>query len=265
MRRRPGSGACAVGLLLVCLAPGCKKKATVGVPMSTFDEGMDHLSQRKLRQAVATLKRIEFMPETRDRIEPLARLGLADATFYQGTSLGYIDARGLYLDFVTLHGDHRQAPYAQTQVGFCSLQQVNHPSKDQTETHKAIDDLSQVERRWPNSPFVGAANLLLREARSNLAESEFIIGKFYLKKKQYGAAIDRFDRVVTGFPDYPEIETVYYYLGTAHLRAGNDLESRVYMNRVVTDYPGGKYRRPAAKRLASLDAKMKTELADLDD
>ena len=48
------------------------------------------------------------------------RIGVADATFYQGHDLALIDARNLYLDFVTLNADHELAPYAQFQAGICS-------------------------------------------------------------------------------------------------------------------------------------------------
>ena len=270
MRRpliRPAAAFVGLGLL-VSLWGGCagKKKArstTELTATATFERGMALLSKRELRQAIATLKRIQFTPDMREETEPLTRLALADATFYQGNSLALIDARNLYLDFVTLNSDHPLAPYAQLQIGVCSLDQVNHPSKDQTETLQAISDLARVELRWPDSTYVEAGRHLLRSARANLAESEFLVGRFYLKKKAYMAAVDRFHRVIEEFPDYPAMEKVLFHLGQAHLRNGNDVEGRIYMDKLVTDYPDGDYVGQARRALGAIGGGLQTDVQAL--
>jgi outer membrane protein assembly factor BamD len=254
-------------LVLALCCAGCsgKKKAVAGVgsiaPGDNFDRAMQLLSERQLRQATSALTRIRFDPETRDEIEPLTRLAIADATFYQATAIGFIDARSKYIDFVTLNADHPLAPYAQLQVGQCSLKQVNAPAKDQSVTRQAVRDFKQVMQRWPDSIYVAAARGLLRQTRGSLAESEYLVGRFYLKKKAYLAAIERFRIVVERFPDYPELEKVLYYLGQAYLRNGNELEARVFMDRVITDFPRGDYIGQAKKALGSIGADFETGLS----
>ena len=206
-------------LVLVLLVAGCggKKKVRQAPEISTrasFDKAIALLSQNQIRQATTALKNIDFTPETREEIEPLVRLALADATFFQGSALSFIDARNLYLEFVTLNSGHPLAPYAQLQAGVCSLKQVNRPSKDQTETLEAILELEAVEKRWQDSSYVWAARSMLRQARANLAESEYMIGRFYLKRKAYVAAVDRLSRVLDEYPDYPKMEKVLYHLAS---------------------------------------------------
>ncbi len=253
-------------IVLSLLSAGCSgRKQTVAdvgsiVAADNFDRAMKLLSQRQLRQATSVLTRIRFDPATRDEIEPLTRLAIADAAFYQGTSIGWIDSRTKYIDFVTLHANHPLAPYAQLQVGQCSLKQINGPAKDQSVTRQAIRDFEQVGVRWPDSIYVAAARGLLRQARSRLAESEYLVGRFYLKKKAYVAAIERFRIVVDRFPDYTELEKVLFYLGQAHLRSGNELEGRVFMDRLINDFPRSDYVGQARKALGSIGAGFEADI-----
>jgi len=230
---------------------------------ATYARGMELLAAGKLRDAESVLKRIQFTPELREDIEPLARVALADATFHRGGDLELIDARNLYMDFVTLNLDHPLAPYAQLQVGICSLAQVNHPTKDQYQTLEAIEDLREVERRWPDSAFVGASRAYLRAARANLAESEYLVGRFYLNRKSYPAALQRFNHVVEFYPDYPDMESVLYYLGRAYLRSGNEVEGRIYLDKLVTEYPEGDHYRQARKALDSVGGDLGTDVKPL--
>jgi outer membrane assembly lipoprotein YfiO len=236
-----------LGLLLVVsvlLAVGCagKKKrarqeAGAQTATATFESATEMLEQRDLRQATAALKRIQFAPQSRQELEPLTRLAMADATYFQGTMIGWIDARNLYSDFVTLNGDHPLAPYAQLQIGQCSLNQVRQPSKDQTLTLQAIRDLEAVERRWASSAYGYAAKSMSRQAQANLAESEFMVGRFYLKKKAYPGAIARFRGIVAGFPDYAETDKVLFHLAKAYRGDGNEAEARAFLDKLLSSYP----------------------------
>lgn len=239
-------GAIAV-LLVAAVALGCggsKGKKNVelepGEPalnpaVETYRQGVELLLRHQLRQARERLGDIEYAPSSpvRAELEPLARVALADATFYDNTPLSYIDARSLYRDFVTFFGDHELAPYAQTQIGLCSLRQVSHPTKDQNQTRRAIADFEEVERRWPASPFARAAAGLRRVARSNLAEAELITARFYLKRKAYRAAISRLKTILRDYPDYLDLDRVRFHLGRALLIGGDPAEGRLLLERLA--------------------------------
>jgi outer membrane protein assembly factor BamD len=179
---------------------------------------------------------------------------MADATFYQGTDIALIDARNLYLDFVTLYGDHPLAPYAQTQAGMCSLKQVNHPSRDQSQTRQAIADFEVVTARYADSPFARAARGLLADATSRLGESEFLVGRFYLRRKAWEAAAERFRRVVQQYPDYHAMDKVLFHLGRALVAGNGDVEGRLYLDQLITEYPGSPWVGEARRLLAHADA-----------
>jgi outer membrane protein assembly factor BamD len=241
-------------LALAVSGAGCSKgkKQQAGnylTAQEIYQRGLLEMQEDDLRQAQTLLEQISYSPEDREELEPMVRLAIADATFYQNYGVALIDARSLYLDFVALYGDHPAAPYAQFQAGVCSLGQVVHPSRDQSQTYQAIADLRVVTQRWPTSRFGTAARVMIRQAEHNLAEHSFTVGKFYLKRKAPMAAVQRFQEILDRFPDWREREKLYFYLGQAQLRAGNDIEARIFLDKLVTDYPHGEFRKSAMREL----------------
>jgi outer membrane protein assembly factor BamD len=239
-------------------APGCagRRKAKQETELLTaealYRKGLTSLEERKLREARAYLERIQFTAGNRPELEPLVRLALADATFYAGDQLSLIEARSKYLDFVTLYGDHPQAPYAQFQAGVASLKQVNHPSRDQSQTQVAISDLKEVGRRWPDSSFAAASEQMIGLAHDHLAEHEHLVGRFYFKRRDYQAATERLRNLLTSYPRYSHRDEVYLLLGQSLVRANSADEGRVYLDKLVTDFPASEAAKEARKLLAEL-------------
>jgi outer membrane protein assembly factor BamD len=252
----------------VLLATGCEKKRERYLieisrlpSREQLNRGQQYIAERDLYKAKQVLQRVQYSdPAERIEIEPLVRLSLADATFYQRRAFNLIDAQSLYQDFVTLYGDHPQAPYAQFQNGMCSYKQVINPSRDQTRTLQAIAQLKEVERRFPGSPYAGAAGVMVTKAEENLAEHEFMVGRFYMTKKKFSAAADRFRRTLERYPGYTEKDKLYFHLGQALLKGNNSAEARVYLDKLVTDYPDGKYVQPARKALAEAGGRLELEM-----
>jgi len=239
---------------LIAVVAGCSKAkrpdgATLGSAETMLSEARAELASGDNRKARHILENIQFTAENRSTLEPQARLVMADATYYQGTELSLIDARALYLDFVTLYADHPAAPYAQFQAGLSSLGQVGHATKDQSQTAAAIRDLLDVERRFPGSPYTELSRLMTRQARMNLAAHDFYVGRFYLKRKRFVAAEERFRKILRLYPYYADKDEVYYYLAKALAGSDNTAEARIYLDKMVHDYPDGDLTRKAEKLL----------------
>jgi len=225
---------------------------------TAYRRAQQALAARKLTRAKQLLEKIQFTAEDRATLEPLVRLALADATFYLGDDLSMIEARAKYLDFVTLFGDHPKASYAQFQAGVCSLTQVKDPSRDQTQTRLASADLAEVERRYPASNYTRAARDMLDRVDATLAEHEFVVGRFYLKRKAYAPAAERFRGILEKYARYPDKQKIYFYLGHALLLGNSDAEGRIYLDKLITDYPESRYAADAKKVLAAASPADKT-------
>jgi outer membrane protein assembly factor BamD len=255
--RRVFAGLAIVAVLAVA-GEGCasRRKAKQEVELLTaedlYRQGLASLQERKLRQARGYLERIQFSAQNRPELEPLVRLALADATFYAGDDLSLIEARSKYLDFVTLYGDHPQAPYAQFQAGVASLEQVSDPSRDQSQTQVALADLREVTRRWPTGPYAEAAQQMVGVAQGHLAEHEFLVARFYAKRKRYQAASDRLRGLLETYPRYAHKDQVYLLLGQALVKMNSTAEGRVYLDKLLADYPASEAAKEARKLLADL-------------
>jgi outer membrane protein assembly factor BamD len=244
-------------LALVGLEPGSveakKKKAVQATAppsaQESYDAGRHALEAGDERKALTQLQAIQYAGDERTQLEPLVRIAIADATFYQGYAVARIDARSLYTDFATLYSDHPLAPYALFQSAMCSMSEMKSPAKDQVDTQQTLADLSEVMRRYPSSPWATAAKVMSHFAEARLAEHEFIVGRFYQQRKRPLAAIGRFRTVLDKYPAYPERDKVYLYLGRALLASKNDVEARIYLDKLVHDYPDGKYTAEARREL----------------
>jgi outer membrane protein assembly factor BamD len=256
--------AVAAVLAVVALAAGCggKKEAeslpTVLTTRQMYEQALQEIEQRDMRKAKSLLENIRYVGDEDRELEPLIRLALADATFYQDYTIAYIDARSLYLDFVTFFGTHPRAPYAMFQAAMASLAQANHPAKDQTQTRQAIADMQEVIRRFPVSPFAAAARTMIVRAEERLAEHEFIVGRYYMERKAPLAASERFKALLEQYPHYAEKDKVYLHLGQVLLRLDNEDEAQIWLDKLVQDYPEGAWTDEAIKELraAGLDTQM---------
>jgi outer membrane protein assembly factor BamD len=221
-----------------------------------YRQAVEQLGQRNIRKARTLLERIgsHYTTDNRATLEPVVRLALADVSFYEGTDTALIDARAQYLDFVTLYADHPMAPYAQLQAGVCALRQARHPSRDQSETLTAIGDLRDVLRRYPDSPYARIARDKLDEAERTLAEHEYLIGQFYMDRKAYGAASNRFKQIVESYPRFPHRDKLYFQLGRALILTDQDAEGQRYLEQLLAEYPSSDWAEKARKLLSGSEA-----------
>ena len=142
-----------------------------------------------------------------------------------------------------------EAAYAQFQLGMCYFWQVLAPDRDQDLTYQAITEFEKVERLYPDSPYVEKARKQLLLCRDRLAAHEFLIGQFYYKRKRYLAAADRFRVVLDRFPAYSGTEETLYLLGSCLMNTANPDEARLYLERLVQEFPQGKFHAEARKLL----------------
>ena len=104
------------------------------------------------------------------------------------------------------------------------------------------------------TPYVEKARIQTLLCRDRLAAHEFLIGRFYFKRKQYVAAADRFRVVLDRFPYYSRTEETLFRLGTCLLKTDNPSEARLYFERLVHDFPEGKFT-PEARRILQVQGK----------
>ena len=122
-----------------------------------------------------------------------------------------------YLDFYPASGD---AAYAQYLIALSFYDQIDDVSRDQGITFQALQALRTTIERYPDSEYAAASLLKFDLALDHLAGKEMEIGRYYLKRGNYGAAINRFRVVVEDFQTTTHTAEALHRLVESYLSLG---------------------------------------------
>jgi outer membrane protein assembly factor BamD len=150
-----------------------------------------------------------------------ALLLLADSYYLDGGAVNFVQSEAKYRDFLNRFPTSDQAAYAQFQVANSLAGRMEKPDRDQSATENALAAYQELIRLYPTSDYVAAARAKIVDVRQRLAEHEFVVGSFYLRRGLPVAAIDRFEDLLTSFPDYGEREKVLCNLALAYGKSRN--------------------------------------------
>jgi outer membrane protein assembly factor BamD len=132
----------------------------------------------------------------------------------------YDNCIGAATRYVTLHPGSPDAAYAQYLIAASHYDQIPDVSRDQGRTEKAIAALEEVVRKYPTSEYAVNAKAKLEGARDQLAGREMNVGRYYMEKRDYTAAINRFKIVVTQYQTTRHVEEALFRLTEAYMSIG---------------------------------------------
>lgn len=143
--------------------------------------------------------------------------------------------------FIQLHPGNRDVPYAYYLKALSYYEQISDVSRDQSITEKALTSLRDVVRRFPTSKYARDARLKLDLTTDHLAGKEMAIGRFYLRKGEYLAAINRFKQVVDKYQTTSHIPEALHRLSEAYSAVGLDDEAKEAASVLGHNYPGSEW------------------------
>ncbi|HLX16569.1 MAG TPA: outer membrane protein assembly factor BamD [Bradyrhizobium sp.] len=158
-----------------------------------------------------------------DRQHPysdLARKSLLMSAYAFYKANEYDNCIGAATRYVTLHPGSPDAAYAQFLIAASHYDQIPDITRDQGRTEKAIAALEEVIRKYPTSEYAVSAKAKLEAARDQLAGREMNVGRFYMQKRNYTAAINRFKTVVTQYQTTRHVEEALARLTEAYMAIG---------------------------------------------
>jgi outer membrane protein assembly factor BamD len=214
-------------VLLAAVLGGCssfsffKKNDDNNVPDQPADklynEGLFLLNEKS--DAKGAAKKFDEV----DRMQPYsewARKSLVMSAYAYYKAGDYDDAISAAQRYVTLHPGSPDAAYAQYLIASSNYDQIPDITRDQQRTEKAIAALDEVTRKYPNTEYANAAKQKLEMARDQLAGKEMMIGRFYLQRKDFIGAINRFKIVVTRYQTTRHVEEALERLTEAYMALG---------------------------------------------
>src|SRR5690348_3420394 len=182
-----------------------------------YNEGLYLLNEKS--DAKNAAKKFEDV----DRQQPYsewARKSLVMSAFAYYQAQQYDDSIAAAQRYVTLHPGSPDAAYAQYLIAASYFDQIPDVTRDQGRTEKAIAALEEVVRKYPNTEYANSARQKMEMARDQLAGKEMTIGRYYLNRKDYVGAINRFKVVVTKYQTTRHVEEALERLTEAYMSLG---------------------------------------------
>lgn len=163
----------------------------------------------------------------------------------------YDDAIPALERFIELHPGNRSAAYAFYLRALCYYEQIEDVTRDQGNTELAQRALSDVIARFPNTPYSRDATVKLDLVRDHLAGKEMDVGRYYLKRGQYLAAINRFKVVVDKFQTTSHVPEALERLTESYVALGVFAEAQKTTAVLGYNYPGTPWYQDAYNLLVS--------------
>jgi outer membrane protein assembly factor BamD len=140
--------------------------------------------------------------------------------------------------FIQLHPGHRDVAYAYYLKAICYYMQITDVGRDQKLTQAALTALEDIVRRFPDSKYARDAKLKLDFTRDHLAGKEMEIGRYYLKRQEYLAAMNRFKRVIDNYQTTTHVPEALERLVECDLALGLAKEAKDNAAVLGYNYPG---------------------------
>ena len=182
-----------------------------------YNEGLFLLNQKKDPKEAA--KKFEEV----DRQHPYSeweRKSLIMSAYAYYEAGAYEESVTAARRYITLHPGSPDAAYAYFLIGSSNFDQIAEVSRDQERTEKAVAALDEVVRKYPNTEYAVAAKRKIEVARDQLAGKEMDIGRWYMQRRDYTGAINRFKVVVTRYQTTRHVEEALLRLTEAYLTLG---------------------------------------------
>jgi outer membrane protein assembly factor BamD len=229
------SGAALVAIALSC--SGCsmfdqfnpfgsekyKMEVTPDVPASkTYDQGLEKLANGSPAEAAKKFTDLGKQYPTSD----WARKGLLMSTYAQYQAGDYTSAETSAERYLKDYAGSPEADYILYLQANSYYMQIPDISRDQEKTAKALETFQSVVQKYPKSEYADDAKYKIQVTQDQLAGKEMSIGRFYLNRRNYTAAINRFRNVLQYYQTTRHAAEALYRLVEAYLGLGISEEAQ---------------------------------------
>ena len=156
----------------------------------------------------------------------LARRALVMQAYSYHLDRDYEAARGAAERFLSNYPADEDAPWAQYILALSYYDQIDDVGRDQGLTFQALQALRAVIEEHPESEHARSAALKFDLAFDHLAAKEMEVGRYYLKRGHYLAAVNRFRVVVEDFQTTNQTPEALHRLVEGYLALGLESEAQ---------------------------------------
>jgi outer membrane protein assembly factor BamD len=127
--------------------------------------------------------------------------------------------------FIELNPAHENIDYAYYLRGMSYYEQIVDVERDAGMTELAKEAFEALVNRFPNSEYSRDGLLKIDLTNSHLAGKEMSVGRFYMEREHYDAAIRRFRNVIREYDTSNQVPEALYRMVESYLALGLDQEA----------------------------------------
>jgi len=214
-----------------------KEKNLQSQVLETFIEGKEALDGGDVLFAAKKFTEVQVMfPQS--IWAPHSNLMAAYAYYSQDY---YFDATQELEIFLRKYPKHSNVDYAYYLMAICYYEQIVDEKKDLNSVVKSKEYFEIVIDQFPNTDYAQDSKFKLELVMDILASKEMYLGRYYLKKKKWIAAINRFKTVLEEYDTTIYIEEALHRLVEVHYLIGLKEEAKKYASVLGYNYESSQW------------------------
>ena len=234
-------------LFFFILSIACSKE---GVKTSTITEksldlqvkeayldGMEALEEGDIFFAAKKFNEVEILfPQS--ELAPKSSLMAAYAYYSQDY---YIDCISELERFLRIYKFHKNLDYAYYLLAISYYEQIADEKKDTRSILKSKEYFDFLVNNFPNTEYAIDARFKIDLINDILAAKEMYVGRYYIERKKWIPAINRFKIVINNYNTTVYVEEALHRLVEIHYILGLKEESKKYANVLGYNYQSSKW------------------------
>jgi len=199
--------------------------ATYEEAYTALDEGDPYYAAKKFLEAELLFPQSDWAPRS---------ALMAAYSFYLQNY--YSEALSNLERYLKTYPNDKNTVYAHYLIGMCYYETIEGEKRDTAPLLNAKKKFNFILENHPNTDFALDSKFKLGLIEDILAAKEMYIGRHYLKKEKWIAAINRFKNVVENFDQTIFVEEALHRLVEVNYKLGLENEAKKYANVLGYNY-----------------------------
>ena len=143
--------------------------------------------------------------------------------------------------FIKKYPNHKNMDYAHFLLAMCYYENIIDEKKDLEPLLLSKQKFEFILKNYPDTDFAQDAKFKIALIQDVLASKEMYIGKYYLKKQKWVAAINRFKTILNKYETTIYVEEALHRLVETNYKIGLEDEAEKYANLLGYNYQSSQW------------------------
>ena len=205
--------------------------------IEAYQEGLKEFKKGDVLLAAKKFNEAEVLYPQSD-VAPRAALMAAYSYYsqsYYGDSIAELER------FLRVYSNHKNIAYAEYLLALCYYEQIVDEKKDLGSIDKSKKIFIGIVKKYPNTDFAIDAEFKLDLIDDVLASKEMYVARYYVDRKKWIAAINRFKEVIDNYETTIYVEEALHRLVEIYYIIGLENEAQKYANLLGYNYQSSQW------------------------